>query len=235
MKVNQWLEHLTEQVLLAVDQEAVSQVLQNLAHQAGFEFFHYIGLQPNTYWVLSNLSAVWLQRYHDEEYLSVDPIICGARNRPDPFVWSNPAPGRLSKRQRTLFVEAAKFGVQSGLSIPIRCGFGHMAMLTLASSDRDYAASKSMTPGFAAAAVGQIHAKIEMLAIKPRLRIQTELTSGQLTCLRWNAEGKTADVIADIEKMSSYNVRFHLKGAKRALGATTLTQAARIATMLDLI
>lgn len=233
--MDQWLEHLTEQVSLAVDEKAVKAVLQNLAHEAGFELFTYVSLQANTHKILSNYPEVWQQRYLDEFYVSVDPVMLGARLKPDPFAWSNPTAGRLTKRQRKFFSEAAEFGIQSGISIPIRSGFGQTAMLTLASSDHDYAESRSMTPAFAAAAVGQIHARLDILELKPRLHVPVELTPGQLTCLRWNAEGKTADDIADIEKTSPHNVRFHLKGAKRALGASTLTQAARIATMLGLI
>lgn len=233
--MDQWLEHLTEQVSLAVDENSVTTVLQNLAHEAGFELFTYVSLQANTHKILSNYPEIWQQRYVDELYVSVDPIMLGARHKPDPFAWSNPTSGRLTRRQKKFFAEAAEFGIKSGISIPIRSGFGQMAMLTLASSEHDYAESRSMTPAFAAAAVGQIHARLEILELKPRLHIPVELTPGQLTCLRWNAEGKTADDIADIEKTSPHNVRFHLKGAKRALGASTLTQAARIATTLGLI
>lgn len=233
--MDQWLEHLTEHVSLAVDEKSVTTVFQNLAHEAGFQLFAYVSVQANTHKILSNYSEVWQQRYVEELYVSVDPIMLGARHKPDPFAWSNPTSGRLTRRQQKFFAEAAEFGIQSGISIPIRSGFGQMAMLTLASSEHDFAGSKSMTPAYAAAAVGQIHARVDVLGLKPRLHIPVELTPGQLTCLRWNAEGKTADDIADIEKTSPHNVRFHLKGAKRALGASTLTQAARIATTLGLI
>ncbi|MCD2175094.1 autoinducer binding domain-containing protein [Rhizobium sp. C4] len=230
-----WLEHLTEQVSLAADEKSATTVFQNLAYEAGFQLFAYISVQANTHKILSNYPEAWQQRYVDELYVSVDPIMLGARHKPDPFAWANPTPGRLTRRQQKFFAEAAEFGIRSGISIPIRSGFGQMAMLTLASSEHDYAQSRSMTPTYAAAAFGQVHARLDILKLKPRLHVPVELTPGQLTCLRWNAEGKTADDIADIEKTSPHNVRFHLKGAKRALGAATLTQAARIATKLGLI
>lgn len=218
-----------------VDEKSVKIVLQNLTHEAGFEMFTYVSLQANTHKILSNYPEVWQQRYLDELYVSVDPVMLGLRYRSDLFAWSNTTEGRLNKKQRKFFAEAAEFGIRSGVSIPVRSGFGQMAMLTLASSEHGYAESRSITPSLAAAAVGQMHARIDILELKPRLHAPVELTPGQLTCLRWNAEGKTADDIADIEKTSAHNVRFHLKGAKRALGASTLTQAARIATILGLI
>lgn len=233
--MDQWFEHLIEQVSLALDEKSVKIALQNLAHEAGFEMFTYVSLQANTHKILSNYPEVWQQRYLDELYVSVDPIMLGLRYRSDLFAWSNTTEGRLNKQQRKFFAEAAEFGIRSGVSIPVRSGFGQMAMLTLASSEHGYAESRSITPSLAAAAVGQMHARIDILELKPRLHAPVELTPGQLTCLRWNAEGKTADDIADIEKTSAHNVRFHLKGAKRALGASTLTQAARIATILGLI
>lgn len=233
--MDQWFEHLIEQVSLAADEKSVTVVLQNLANEAGFEMFTYVSLQANTHKVLSTYPEIWQQRYFDELYVSADPIMLGLRYRTDPFAWSNATEGRLNKKQRKFFAEAAEFGIRSGISIPVRSGFGQMAMLTLASSEHSYAESRSITPSLAAAAVGQMHARIDILELKPRLHAPVELTPGQLTCLRWNAEGKTADDIADIEKTSAHNVRFHLKGAKRALGASTLTQAARIATMLGLI
>lgn len=233
--MDQWLEHLTEQISLALDETSVTNILQNLTREAGFELFIYINLQANTHKIISNYPDVWLQRYFNESYLSVDPIMLGARHKADFFAWSNPPPGRLSRRQQQFFNEAAEFGIQSGISIPIRSGFGQIAMLTLASSQRGYAENCTMTPSLAAAAVAQLHAKISSFRLKTRLNVPFALTPGQLTCLRWNAEGKTADDIAEIEKTSPHNVRFHLKGAKRALGASTLTQAARIATILGLI
>lgn len=233
--MDQWLEHLTEQVSLVADETLVASVLQDLSHEAGFEMYAYVSLQANTHKVMSNYSDAWQERYREALYVSVDPVMLGARHRSDPFAWSSPPSGRLSRRQQKFFSEAAEFGIRSGVSIPIRSGFGQVAMLTLTSTQRDYAASRTMTAAFAAAAVGQVHSKLEMLALKPRTNNPVELTPGQLTCLRWNAEGKTADDIADIEKTSPHNVRFHLKGAKRALGASTLTQAARIATILGLI
>lgn len=233
--MDQWFEHLTEQVSLATDEKSVAAVLRNLAHEAGFGLFAYVSLHANTHKILSNYPELWQQRYVEELYVSVDPVMLGARQKSDAFAWSNPTSGQLTKRQKKFFSEAAEFGIQSGISIPIRSGFGQMAMLTLASGEHGYAESRSMTPSLAAAAVGQVHARLDILELKPRLHVPVELTPGQLTCLRWNAEGKTADDIADIEKTSPHNVRFHLKGAKRALGAATLTQAARIATTLGLI
>lgn len=167
--MDQWFEHLIEQVSLALDEKSVKIVLQNLAHEAGFEMFTYVSLQANTHKILSNYPEVWQQRYLDELYVSVDPIMLGLRYRSDLFAWSNTTEGRLNKQQRKFFAEAAEFGIRSGVSIPVRSGFGQMAMLTLASSEHGYAESRSITPSLAAAAVGQMHARIDILELKPRL------------------------------------------------------------------
>nr|WP_245449284.1 autoinducer binding domain-containing protein [Ensifer sp. NM-2] len=49
------------------------------------------------------------------------------------------------KERRKFFGEAAEFGIH-GITIPIKTGFGRMAMLTLASSEMDFAEAQVLYP-----------------------------------------------------------------------------------------
>jgi LuxR family transcriptional regulator, activator of conjugal transfer of Ti plasmids len=233
-ELNQWFEHLTEQISLATDEDAARIVLERLTGQAGFTGFAYVSIRPGVVTAISNYSPDWQKRYGEKSYAKIDPIMRGIRQRNGAFSWAAPV-GRVSKEKRQFFAEAAEFGIKAGISIPINAGFGHSAILTLASDEVGFVESREVDPIIAAATVGQMHSRLDMMRIVPKLQIPVRLKPDELTCLRWSAEGKSMKAIAVIEDTSYANVCFHLRNAKQALGATTLPQATAIATLLGLI
>ncbi len=233
--LNQWFEHLTEQVSLSHDEDVVKATLQKLTFEAGFSAFAYLSLQAETQVAISNYDSEWQDRYFDQGYASIDPVVRTARDRLEAFAWSNAAPGRVSKDRRRFYGEAAEFGIRSGITIPIKTGFTRMAMLTLASSEADFAEGQALNPVFAAASFGQVHSRIEMLRLAPTRHTNIRLKADELTCLRWSAEGKSMKAIAVIENTTYANVCFFLRNAKNALGASTLPQATALAKEFGLI
>ncbi len=232
--MNQWFEHLVEQISLVGDETAANDVLAKLTLTAGFRNFAYVSLQPGTYNVISNYPDLWKARYIEKAYVSVDPVMKGLRQRTSVFHWAPPV-GRVSKERRQFFAEAAEFGIRSGISVPINAGFGHTAVFTLSSDDAEFAGTQSVDPVQAAGAFGQVHARLDAMHMMPKLRTPIRLKPDELTCLKWSAEGKSMRAIATIEDTSYANVCFHLRNAKQALGASTLPQATSIATALGLV
>lgn len=232
--MNQWFEHLTEQMSLVTNEIDAQKVLERLTADAGFNGYAYVAIQPGICKVISNYAQPWQDRYRENKFLKVDPVMRGLRKRIGAFTWAAPT-GRVSKDQRQFFAEAAEFGIRSGLSIPVNVGFGHVALLTLASEDAKFAESRQIDPIVAASAIGQMHTRLDVMKIVPKLQVQVRLKPDELICLKWSAEGKSMKAIAVIEDTSYANVCFHLRNAKQALGATTLPQATAIATALGLI
>jgi len=233
--LNQWFERLTEQVALAHDEEAVRTALEKLSREAGFGTYAYLNLQAESQTAISNYDVEWQKRYLERAYALIDPVVRNARDKLEAFAWSNEPSLRMSKERRAFYGEAGEFGIRSGITIPIQAGFGHMAMLTLASEEADFALGQQLNPVLAASAVAQLHARLEGLGTKPSVRTPIRLKADELTCLRWSAEGKSMRAIAIIENTTYANVAFFIRNAKAALGATTLPQATAMATKFGLI
>lgn len=233
--MDKWFERLTEQVALSYDEQAVKSTLKRLTREAGFNAYAYLSLQPETQMAISNYSEEWQEGYFEKSYAFVDPVIGIAKSRMAAFSWTNSDNGKLTKERRNFYGEAAEFGIRCGISMPVSAGFGRWAMLTLASDQPSFIDQQTFNPVLAAAAVGQLHARIDLMRTRPTRRSNIKMKSDELTCLRWSAEGKSMKAIAIIENTSYANVAFFIRNAKAALGATTLPQATAMAKELGLI
>lgn len=232
--MNKWFETLTEQIAAVQDETQASEILSGLTMQSGFKLFAYVSLSAATQKVITNYAAEWVAQYNRMTYIRIDPVMVGLRKKTEAFRWIYPLE-TSRRRGRKYFHEAAAQGIRSGITVPINAGHGNVAMLTLSGDDPDLMQSKSIHPAIAAAAVAQAHCHLDHLSITPTLLVPASISAKQLLCLRWNAEGKTARDIAVLTNDSYANVRYHLTGAKQALGAVTLSQAIKIATSLRLL
>lgn len=233
--MNQWFERLTEKVALAPDEVTLRATLEKLSREAGFSAYAYLNLQAETQTAISNYDVEWQQQYFAKSYALIDPVVRNARFQLEAFAWSNETSVKMSKEWRNFYGEAGEFGIRSGITIPIKIGFGRMAMLTLASGEANFAIQQTLNPVLAASAVAQLHSRLEGLGAKPTHHSPIRIKSDELTCLRWSAEGKSMKAIAIIENTTYANVAFFLRNAKSALGATSLPQATAMAKEFGLI
>jgi LuxR family transcriptional activator of conjugal transfer of Ti plasmids len=233
--LNQWFERLTDQVALVHDESTMKATLEKLSRERGFKAYAYLNLKAELQSAISNYDDEWQQRYFNKCYASIDPVVQHARGRHEAFTWSNVMSLKMSKTRRKFYGEAAEFGIRSGITIPIKIAFGHTVMLTLASDCVNFPCEPAINPALAAAAVAQLHSRLERLGAEPTHRTPIRMKANELTCLRWSAEGKSMKAIAIIENTSYSNVTFFLRNAKAALGATTLPQATAMAKELRLI
>lgn len=233
--MDQWFEHLNEQVQLAPDGAAIQDALKRLTKEAEFDAYAYLGLQGALPTAISDYPSDWQKRYLERGYSAIDPVVRTARSKMSCFCWSLTAFHTLPKEIRGFCAEASEVGIRSGLSVPIRTGFGCMAILTLASRGPSNAQDRRVNPILAAAAVGQVHARLSFVSERAIGQTRVKLRASEATCLRWSAEGKSMRDIAVIEKTSYSNICFFVRSAKAALQVTTLAQATARATALGLI
>jgi LuxR family transcriptional regulator len=73
--------------------------------------------------------------------------------------------------------------------------------------------------------------------IVPKLlpELSTDLSSREISVLRWTAEGKTAGEISDILAISERTVNFHINNTMVKLNAANKTAAAIRAAVLGLL
>lgn len=233
--MDQWLDKLVDATVVASDDTDIKNILGRMTAALGFENYAYLNLRANRSYAVSNYPVEWQERYFRKSYTTIDPVITMAKRQMKTFAWDGKLAGRrLPKQLQAFHSEAGEFGIRSGISIPVRTGFGHMAMLTLASS-APAASYDEVDPVFAAAAVAQLHARFVFGETTPTSSKPVRLKPEELLCLRWAAEGKSMRMIAQIEGIAFGNVRFFVENAKNALDAVSLPQATALAKELRLI
>lgn len=229
---------LIEAIITARSPDALGEVLQNFAKSHGFAHFAYLRLDGSQWRAVSNYPTEWLDRYYSQNFSQIDPIVRAVKRGAHPFCWSLYDP-ILNREQPDVIAfrdEAIAHGIVAGLSIPIRVGFSHQAVLTFASSDTACLEDAvRMDIIEAAAAAAMLHFAFSMRRSRWSRASAGSLTNFEVTCLRWVAEGKTLQDVADLLEEKYTRVRTSVDRAKGKLEAVTLQQATAVAARLTLI
>jgi len=234
--VKSWFQKLTDVSTVARTREMFNEALTELAEELGFEYYAYLNLQPIGTFAVSNYHPEWQDWYFSKSFNEIDPVIQIAKVTMKVFTWSSENSRTVrSRRIRQFYLDAAGFGIRSGITIPVATPFRRMAMLTMASHKPSLSLNRDIDPVVAAMAVAQLHVRIEQTEIEPTAMPSIALTARQALMLKWASEGKCMRDIAAIENMSYWNVNFHMNNARRKLNAYSLPQATALATKLKLI
>jgi LuxR family transcriptional activator of conjugal transfer of Ti plasmids len=234
-----FFDKLTDASSAATSHRQLKVTLGRLAKANGFNHFAYLSLNANQIVAISDYPREWQKLYFARSYTEVDPVVFSARNFKRTFAWSvDFARKETAADVRQFLGHAADFGLRCGVSIPVRTGFGGMAILTLVSShtvklELDQLPEESQIA--AATAVALIHARFREYEARLGAGPEIQLSGREVSCLRWSAEGKTLHDIAVLEDMTFSNVRYHVGEAKKKLGAVTLPQATATAVRSMLI
>lgn len=229
---------LIEAIITARSSEALTKALETFCEAHGFSYFAYLRLDGNRWCAVSNYSDVWKNRYDQQNYSVVDPIVRAAKRGAQPFCWS--LDDRIFAEERPEVIafrdDAIDHNIRAGFSIPIRVGFSHQAILTFASSDNFCLRSAVMMDVVQAAATA---AMLHLAFSTPRTCFfharRSNLTPFELTCLRWIAEGKTMQDVAELLDEKYSRVRVSIDRARAKLDAVTVQQATARATRMMLI
>lgn len=119
----------------AADLGAAGTAARRAANSLGFEHFLY-GLRrvpasgvPEQ-WVLCGYPKAWRDRYDEQGYLLIDPVIARCIESVSPFGWDELP--RDTAQVRRMFDEAAAHGLLHGLTVPLHGFQGEFGMLCLA-------------------------------------------------------------------------------------------------------
>lgn len=198
-----------------------------LAERLGFRWFAYLDNRGEVPSILSSYPSEWTRHYLEHGYHKVDPVILRARREDGVFAWDGRGSGGLSNpRRRRFFDEAAVFGVRSGITVPIRAGFGRTAAFTLANDEPlplGRNASRALLDVTQLAGIYfHVHATVRLPAKARDSRGTIPLTPRERECLGWAARGKTAEEIATIIGVKRRTVYFHLDQARTRLQASSV-------------
>jgi LuxR family transcriptional regulator, quorum-sensing system regulator BjaR1 len=177
----------------------------------------------------------WMERYLQQEYVHIDPVIRRIQQDLSPFRWSEAAALAPSDQNSTvsrMFGEANEFSLKDGFAVPMLTLDGSIAAVSLGGERLDLpptaAGMISMVSSFAIARA------IELKSQQVRRR-NAKLTPREIECIKWAADGKTEWEISTILGISEHTADKHLSNAHRKLQAANRPQAVANALRLGLI
>ncbi len=195
--------------------------IDNLAyHATGSTVLpHLIPYIRNTY------PSEWIKRYVEQGYLRIDPVVNEGFGRSLPFDWRELS--QDTPEQKAFFEDARVYGVGlNGLSIPLIDKSGHRALFSVSSSlaDEDWSAFKANYLKDFLELSHVIHSRATVNSNRDLPDIP-KLSSREIECLHWIAQGKETPDIAIILGLSEHTIRSYLKSARFKLGCSTLAHA----------
>jgi LuxR family transcriptional activator of conjugal transfer of Ti plasmids len=207
------------------------------ASRLGYRWFAYLGFSEPALKVLSSYPGSWARQYIERRYEAIDPVVGLARSSQRSFQWDRRTLRLPSASQQRFFSEAAKFGIHSGVTVPIRGGFGRFAAFTLAGNmDAGVEVRSTEVLDLLQLAGLYYHAHVyAKLQLGLARLADAPLTQRERQCLFWAARGKKMPETAKVLGITTRTVVFHLENARSKLGASTVAQAVAEAAHRGLI
>lgn len=231
-----FLNRLTDLTALKGDETTIKQALENLADQAGFDGYAYLHIQPGHMLAVSNYHSEWRSMYFENKFAVIDPVVKRAKTLKRAFAWSGDQDrANASKPERTFYAHAADYGIRSGITIPVKAAHGSMSMFTLASGRAALDCDREIDAIAAAAAVGQLHARISSLPVTPTDQHPEWLDPKEAAYLNWIAVGKTMEEAADLEGVKYNLVKSKLEETRKRLSIHTMPHLVALAIRAGLI
>jgi LuxR family transcriptional activator of conjugal transfer of Ti plasmids len=239
--VESTFQEFVDALATAGDAASFERVAIRLSQKLGFQSFAYLRLAGEVPRLISSYPKHWTSRYFQLGYEQLDPVILRARAERDLFCWGGATRSPAGSRaQRQFFDEATTFGIRSGITIPIRAGFGQVAAFTLATSERDVNLDTFVGEWKDVVEQVGLYFHVHVAARIDNARFDSQDAEGQLTqrerqCLAWTAQGKTTADIAVLVGIAPRTAVFHLENARRKLGAASIAQCVAIALRRGLL
>ncbi|MDR6101829.1 LuxR family transcriptional activator of conjugal transfer of Ti plasmids [Agrobacterium larrymoorei] len=231
-----WLDRLVDITAIHGDETTFKNALADLAQQAGFNAFAYLHVQPGHTVAVSNYHPEWRSVYFRRKYSAIDPVVNRAKSLKRVFAWSGDREKtRLTEAERAFYSHAAEYGIRCGITIPVKAAYGSISMFTLASDKPEIALNHDIDPVAAAAAVGQLHARMTFLPLMPGIQDPAWLDPKEAAYLQWIAVGKTMEEVADIEGVKYNTVKSKLEETRKRLDVHTMPHLVALAIRAGLI
>ena len=224
------LDTFLQSVNGGAEAQTICQHFEQLIFSAGFERWGYLlknkhrpkDQQPL---IISNYQEQWVNRYVEQSYTYIDPIVLAIENSCRAFQWSNlVAECPLNRRQQKMFREKAEFGLIDGIGIPFMFGNGDRLVVTLVNSSlsgeqlKQHFAEKT---SLLTVAANLFHFALQNARFSGE---DIKLTPREYDCVCWLAKGKSSSEIATLLNKTERTVNFHINNAKVRLNAATRAQ-----------
>lgn len=234
----QWMGDMLSAVYDSQDPQDLLSKIQSAARHLGFDYCAY-GLRaplPVTrprITMLSTYSAAWCEHYQRSGYLASDPTVLHCQQSSQPIVWGD----RVFRGATSLWEEARQAGLRYGWAQSCLEGRNNGGMLTLARSAEAVGESELRTQEVKMRWLTNVAHQgfSRLLSSTWQPNLESPLSSREREVLRWAADGKTLNEVADILTLSMETVKFHTRNAALKLGAANRTAAVARAALMGLL
>jgi len=208
-----------EKVLLAIFPDC------NSPMEAEYAFLH------------SNYSSDWRKRYDENKLGHVDPTVSHCLSKSTPLIWT---PGIFSaEKQKNMYEEACKYGLRSGVTLPIHGARGEFGVLCFVSDIEPTQHFQHRV----------IHSLAELSCLRDYIfessfrfikkicpaNERVSITTRELECLKWSASGKNSWEIGELLNCTEATVNFHFSNIRRKFETKSRQQAIVRAIKLGII
>lgn len=231
------LEHILEELEQASGLEALQATIEVLRDHMRVDhmIYHWVDSAGDQYGC-GTYSDEWVQRYLEQNYLRVDPVIAGCYQRFHPVDWK-----RLdwsSKAARAFQTEAISYGVgNQGFSVPIRGPNGQFALFTVSHSgnDADWAIFTEANTRDMILIAHAFNRKALDLEPDRKPEQSQALSPREIDAVTLLAMGYNRAQVAQTLSISEHTVRVYIESARFKLGAMNTTHAVARAMSRGLI
>jgi DNA-binding CsgD family transcriptional regulator len=208
--------------------------------QLGFDYFIYALRIPKNFAdseliIVNGYPEVWTEHYLEHAYYNVDPIMAYCAKNVLPIQWHDLVlPQKSAEKQ--MMDDAHKFGLQTGISMPIHSPRGEFGILSFAlndSSSMSHEIIRNALP-YIQLLAGYLHEALRYVSGLDD-NINRPLSHRESECLKWAADGKAAWEIAHILGISERTVNFHVNNTMQKLEVSNRQHAVAKATLKGLI
>lgn len=235
--MNRLLDQLLDGLSDADDDDVMREMVGGYLTGIGFAGFLFTAYGNTQARMMCSCGQDLLLSYRRDDFHVVDPISRQARTSWLPVIWDvrDYLPHCTGKQAR-MFEATLEHGYERGISVPIRgpsAGFDSFVALSR-HTGREFAQGRNgwrnelMLIGAHMSSV--YHGVLHREAASP-----AELTTRELECLHWTAQGKTAWEVARLIDISERTVQFHIRNACGKMNAASKHQAALKAANMGLI
>jgi hypothetical protein len=93
---------------------------------------------------LTTYPLEWTQHYTEHKLNELDHTLINHFKKPRPFIWGDSLMNRLNENKKKVFIEAKKFDLNSGFSIPVIGEDGIKSIVNFASKEKQKHAEKKV-------------------------------------------------------------------------------------------
>ena len=237
MVTNSRLEDILERLEIADGLEGLQSAIVQLRNEFGINHlvYHWVDSAGDHFGV-GTYSQKWRERYEEQSFHRIDPVISGCYQRFHPVDWK-----RLdwsTKAARTFLSEALQYGVgNQGYSVPIRGPNGQFALFTAnhRCSDADWAAFIEEHRRTLVLVAHYFNEKALELEPKRAPEANQSLSPREVDAMTLLAMGYSRAQVADTLSISEHTLRVYIESARFKLGALNTTHAVARALTRGLI